>query len=566
MTFIQKPSFAGLAAGLPATPDEKFRQAVALYQQGNLVPAEKLLKQAGKKAPGNPQILHYLGLVALARGKLHDADKSLRRALAIQPDMPEVLCNRSIVLRQMDRLDEAQSCCDRALALRPDDPSTLNNRGEVFRQMGHLSEAIADYDRAIALKPDFASVWNNRGLALYAAGRTDEAVASLDEALKIVPGDAHALANRAIVLRRLNRFEDALSDYNRAIEAAPNHIEAIRSRGTIFKDLRRFDEAFADFERALALRPDDETSLYNRGLCRLLTDDFAQGWPDYENRPALREFNAVRRFRQPQWRGTQTLADRTVLLYAEQGLGDTIQFCRYAEKVAERGAKVVLEVQPALRSLMTDLPGVTDVIVRGDPLPRFDFHCPLLSLPLAFDTRPDTIPARRSYLAADPERLALWSSRLGPADRRRIGLVWSGNPEHGNDHNRSIPLTMFNELLKTGADCISLQKETRPEDAALLAETTNLHHFGPDLADFQDTAALVSLMDVVVSVDTSVAHLAAALGRPTWILLPWTPDWRWLLNRDDSPWYPTVRLFRQPERDAWQPALAAVRRELEALP
>jgi hypothetical protein len=322
--------------------------------------------------------------------------------------------------------------------------------------------------------------------------------------------------------------------------------------------LRRFDEALSCYERAAGMRPDFAEAHFHEGCCRLLTGDFQRGWQKYEWRWLLADQRAEarRNFSQPLWTGVQDIAGKTLLLHAEQGFGDTIQFCRYLPLVVERGAKVILEVQPALAALMRTLPCPMQVIVKGEALPAFDLHCPLLSLPRAFGTELTTIPPTIPYLCASAAAATNWRSRLDAMRRPRVGLAWSGSPTHKNDHNRSLALEpLLSALDGIEATTISLQREVRTADAAILLERSNLVRLGEELKDFSDTAALISNLDLVVSVDTAVAHLAGALAKPVWVLLSYNPDWRWLLDRDDSPWYPTARLFRQDESRAWDGVL-----------
>jgi hypothetical protein len=297
----------------------------------------------------------------------------------------------------------------------------------------------------------------------------------------------------------------------------------------------------------------------------LLVGDFGRGWEQYEARWDTTQLAAMKRnFPQPRWRGSHDLAGKTILLHAEQGLGDTIQFCRYVPDVAERGGRVVLEVQRPLHALMRTLAGAAEVISRGDPLPAFDLHCPLLSLPLAFGTTLKTVPSATPYLRASSSAAADWDARLGEKRRPRIGLAWSGS--YGNDPSRSIGLAPLLSLLEIDATFVSLQKDVRAADAGVLRGRRDLIHFGDALTNFSDTAALVSTLDLVISVDTSVAHLAGALGKPVWVLLPFVPDWRWLLDRETSPWYPTARLFREDGTRTWDTAIARVQHAAVKLP
>ncbi len=342
----------------------------------------------------------------------------------------------------------------------------------------------------------------------------------------------------------------------RRSRSSPNSVDTFYNRGNVLKELNRPDDALASYGKAIALQPDHAEAHWNESLLRLLSGDFARGWSKYEWRWRSRALAfRHRNFLQPLWLGADPIQGKTILLHGEQGLGDTIQFCRYAPLVAARGAQVILEVDESLRELVTGLAGVSRCVAKGDSLPEFDLHCPLLSLPLAFGTRLETIPATTPYLRAPARAVASWEARLAETNRPRIGMVWSGDARHKEDRNRSIGLRTLLPLLGVPATFVSLQRDVRAVDAQLLHERDDMLHFGGDLRSFSDTAALISHLDLVITVDTSVAHLAGALHRPVWILLPFIPDWRWLLDREDSPWYPTARLFRQAASREWQGAV-----------
>jgi tetratricopeptide (TPR) repeat protein len=364
------------------------------------------------------------------------------------------------------------------------------------------------------------------------------------------------LVNRSNALRELGRLAEALAGYERAIALQPAYADAHHHRGVLLLDLQRLPEAVAAFDTALSLRPGFAEAGRAKSMALLLTGDFERGLPLYEWRARLAPEAAQGH---APWLGETPIEGRTVLVWAEQGLGDTLQFCRYVPLLAERAARVVLQAQAPLLPLLKGLAGVDAVIPLGEAPPPFDDHVPLMSLPLAFGTRLGSIPAPPAYLAADPAKTDAWSQRLGQRARPRIGLVWSGNPDHRNDRHRSLPLARLLAALPAEFDYVSLQKEVRPGDQATLDVHPELRHFGGDLRDFSDTAALVSLMDVVVSVDTSLAHLAGALGKDTRLLLSRIgQDWRWLTGRADTPWYPTLRLYRQGADGSWDRPLGDV--------
>jgi hypothetical protein len=349
----------------------------------------------------------------------------------------------------------------------------------------------------------------------------------------------------------------------------PDHVAALTTRGNALRALGRLDEALADYDRALAILPHNVGAHFNRALCRLQLGDFEQGWLEYEWRWHKETHNKHPHiFAHPLWLGREPVAGKTVLLHAEQGLGDALQFCRFAPLVSRLGANVMLAVAPVLHGLLTSLPGVSLIVSKSDTTPRFDLQCPLLSLPLALGTRLETIPADIPYLAAPAPHRRKWQARLGPRSGPRIGLAWSGNPEHGNDANRSMTLDQAaglipEALIRAGLTLHCLQRDMRPRDIPALAMLPQIIFYGADLAEMSDTAALIAELDLVISVDTAVLHLAGALGVPVWGLLPLACDWRWLTAREDTPWYPTMRLFRQPALGAWETVIARVRGELE---
>lgn len=493
-------------------------------------------------------------------GRLAEAEPLYRAVLDAAPQQFDALHLLGVLQHQQDRSAEAADLIAAALRERPDDPVALTNRSAALNALARFDEAIADCDRALAGKPDHAEAHNNRALALRGLGRVQEALAACERALRLKPGYADAYNNRGLALQALRRVEAALGSYDTALQLDPRHFDALNNRGIALFEQNRLDEALACFDRALAIRPNHAHAHWNRAQVLLLTGDFARGWPEHEWRLASNP-GLQRTLGRPLWLGDASPAGKTILLHAEQGLGDTIQFCRYAPMVAARGARTILEVQKPLVELMRTLAGPASVIARGDALPDFDLHCPLLSLPLAFRTELGTIPAQTPYLRAPS--CVDWEERLG-AKRPRIGLVWSGNPGHKRDRDRSIPLYALLPLLDADATFVSLQKDVRAADAAVLKETAVID-VASELTTFADTAALVSALDLVIAVDTSVAHLTGALGKPLWLLLQQVPDWRWLTDRPDSPWYPAARLFRQDATRAWGPVVARVRDALAEL-
>jgi len=500
--------------------------------------------------------------------RLKRSDKaleSLDRALVLKPDYVDALCNRGNALVDLQRLDDALVCYDQVLRINPNDALTLNNRANVLWALDRRDEAMQSYDRALTLNPNDLSILKDRGAALAQLKRSEEALACFDRALALKPDDPYFLYKRGSALSDLNRHEEALACLDRAFELAPGDADALGDRGNVLSALQRHAEAIASYDRALAIAPDSAKAHWNRGLALLRMGDFERGWKEFEWRWEVKE-PSIRLHgfdEQRLWRGEQPVEGKTILLHAEQGLGDTIQFVRYVPDVAALGAKVVVQVHPELKTLVSSIAGVDRVIGKGEPVADFDMHCPLMSLPLAFNTRLETIPAKIGYLSGSSERAASWADWLPKSATPKIGIAWAGNPHHANDRLRSIALPRLMPLLSAaGFQFVSIQKDLRDGDLEFLREHPPLIHLGDQIVDFSDTAAIMLHLDLVVTVDTAVAHLAGALGRPVWVLLDHTPDWRWMFEREDSPWYPSARLFRQQTAGDWKSVVA---RAVEAL-
>ncbi|MGH6679609.1 MAG: tetratricopeptide repeat protein, partial [Bradyrhizobium sp.] len=451
------------------------------------------------------------------------------------------------LLLEQGRRDEAGLAIDQAIKTNPRYLEAINASALLHFETGSYDAAIARFGQSLQIKPGDPGAFHLRGVAHLRLKRFDEAYADIAKALEFAPDHPEVTTNLGLALQRLERHDEAMVYFDRALALKPDLADALNHRGTSLQELHRFDAALASFETAIALKADYAEAHWNAALLRLLLGDFAKGWAGREWGRKCKAVGFVdRRFAQPHWLGEEQLKGKTILLHSDEGLGDTIQFSRYAPLAAAAGARVILEVQDLLHPLLTGIEGVARCLPKSaSRLPDFDLHCPLSSLPLAFGTTLETIPAAPA-LPPPPEALVQdWQTRLGPHEKLRVGLVWSGNPAHGNDCNRSMPLRTLSAVLDIDASFVSLQKDPRPDDAAVLRTQRGILDPTEHLTDFVQTAALISCLDLVITVDTSVAHLSGALRRPTWILLPFTPDYRWLLGRDDSPWYPTVRLFRQ---------------------
>ncbi len=547
---------------------QTIQEAVALHQQGRLREAEKLYARVLKAAPDHFDAMHLCGLAKAQAGQMGEAYRLMAGALKLNPQAGDAWMNLANVLHALKRDAEALDCLDKALALRPGDTNALENRGNALLALGRAQEALACFDAVLMRDPRRGGALIGRGSALASLGRPDQALAAFDAALAVMPGHPGALYNRGNALFDLGRYAEAIAAFDRALAAAPNHAQAWNNRGRALQALDRHADAVASFARAIEQQRDYADAHTNRALSLLTLGDLQRGFAEYEWRWQRTGMRDTRRsYGKPLWLGEYPLPRKTILLTAEQGLGDTIQFARYVPLLAKSGARVVTEVPPELKPLLENLDGVASCHARGDQLPAYDVHCPLGSLPLALKTEPATIPADIPYLRADGARIAKWRQRLDALPGKRVALAWAGNVRHANDRNRSIELKLLEPLLALeGVSFLSIQRELRGDDAAVLARHANVSHLGGELSDMADTAALLTFADLTISVDTSVVHLAGALGRPVWVLLPFAPDWRWTLNGEMSPWYPQARLFRQPVLGDWPSVVAAVCAELARLP
>ena len=451
-----------------------------------------------------------------------------------QPSQIQKLIAQGLAIHQQGKLLEAKVIYEQVLDIQPNNFSALQLMGVMYAQTNNYLQAIEFLSKAIKINPQFAPCYNNIGLAL----------------------------------QELKRLDEALASYDKAISIKPDYADAYSNRGVALQELKRLDEALASYDKAISIKPDYAEAHWNKSLALLLDGQFAQGWQEYEWRwknENISKIAGIRNFPQPLWLGTESLKDKTILLYAEQGLGDTIQFCRYVSLVSELGAKVILEVQRPLVKLLKNLEGVNQIVAKGNTLPSFDYQCPLLSLPLAFKTELNTIPSASKNITSDNEKYSKWQAKLGEKTKPRVGIVWSGSTIHKNDHNRSLTLSQLLPYLPSNIVYVCLQKELRSIDKEVLEKNSHIQFYGDALEDFTDTAALCDLMDVVISVDTSVAHLAGTLGRTTWVLLPFSPDWRWSLDGNDSPWYPTAKLCRQERIGDWNGILEKLNGDLEKI-
>jgi tetratricopeptide (TPR) repeat protein len=570
-------------AAQPTVPEFHINLALLYLELGDGPKAADAARGALAIRPNDHRALAHLGNALKMMDRAQESIEPFERAIAVKPDFLPAMRHLADSLRRLGRDAEADKWLDRALEIRADDAESLATKGEelgrrnrlpeaadIFRRLiaahpnhwagynglatsmlyqGRVDEAVPLFEKAIALAPNQAGPRNNLGHAYTLQRRADLAIASLQESLRLDPSSADAHNNLGYALVIAGRTDEAIESLQRSLKLAPDACEAWSNLGNVFAARLQTAPAMEAYNRALYFRPDHSETHWNKAMLALLIGDYPTGWLEHEWR--WKKFADQRRdFRRPLWDGGD-IAGKTILLHAEQGHGDTIQFARYCDAVARRGAAVILECQRPLFALLKNLQGAALVIARGDPLPPFDFHCPLLSVPYALGIdSPNTIPEQGAYLSPSEESREKWRQLLPPEDGPlKVGLAWAGAPKHGRDYDRTMDADLLSPLADVpGVRFISLQKSEVPrrKPAGL-----NLLDLTAHLTDFAETAALISHLDLVITVDTAVAHLAAAMGKPVWTMLSFYPDWRWLLGRDDTAWYPTMKLFRQSQAGDW---------------
>jgi tetratricopeptide (TPR) repeat protein len=504
--------------------------AVGLFDGGKLDESKEILSTILQIDSENFVAIKYVGIIAASKGSYVEAIKYL------------TLC----------------------VQLRDDDAVVCNVLSVCHFEIGNYQQALDFADRAIALRRTYHEAHNNRGNALNGLGRSEEALAAFRTSLIINPNDPVVMINIGNSLRALDRCAEALGVLDAAISIDQTIPDAHYNRGNVLQDLGRHVEAIQSYDFALALAPNAPAYHLNRCYCNLLIGELKEGWREQEWR--WLNPNAAtppRNFPMPLWMGQEDLRGKSILLHCEQGLGDCLQFVRYASVLAGRGATVLIEAYKPLVEIFQTVQGVVEIIPHGAPLPTTDYHCPLMSLPLALDEVSISESISTPYLSAPPAMIEAWRERLGSQGGVKIGLVCSGGLINKNDKNRSIPLEYIANVLPRGAEYFLIQKDLRGEDGLFLENRSDIKFVGDAIETFLDTAAICMSMDLVISVDTSVAHLSGALHRPTWILLPFDPDWRWGLKTEQTPWYPSAKLYRQPARKDWAGALKRVSEDLE---
>jgi Flp pilus assembly protein TadD len=543
----------------PRAPEYHSNLGLAFLEQGRPEPAVLACRRSIELNPRDAEAHFILANALREIGRVDEAIHAYQRALAINPNHSGAMRFLALMMKHTGRSNDALNLYGELLKQRPDWPEALVDYGEILRGRGQFAEALAAFDRAIAIQPNYAPAHNGRGLVLHDMNTPDVAAASYRRAAELDPNNPGIRANLGYALELAGEFDRAVAELERAVALRPDLVDAVGNLGNSYRDVGRWADADVQYVRGLRLQPDSARLRFNRALLLLLMGRFEEGWTEYEWRWLLFPQHK-RTFLQPRWLDAD-IAGKTVLVYAEQGFGDTIQFARYVPMVAQLGAKVILECHAELHPLLRDLPGVAQCVKRGETLPTFDFHAAMASLPLNLRTfSTDAIPHEVPYLRADDAKAQAWRERLaaGPPAKMRIGIAWAGDPTHKLDLMRSCTLPHFAALADLdGLVFYSLQKGGRAARPGDVPAGMKFVDVTEELKDFSDTAALMANLDLIISVDTSIVHLAGALGRRVFTLLPFNPDFRWLIDRADSPWYPTMELFRPPKPMDWDSVFAA---------
>jgi tetratricopeptide (TPR) repeat protein len=551
-----------------ATISETFGTALHHYQAGNLPLAEALFRQVLAIEPAHADALHILGLIGLARNQNEAAASFIRRAIEVRPDDAMLHCNLGNALQAGGRLDEAITCYQRALGLQPGMYQAHHNLGQAYQSQYELDQAMACYRRALELKPDLAETWLCLGNVGFVQRKFAEAVDCYQRTLELEPSSVQAYANLAAVFTAEGKLAEAIASCEHAISIRPDFFVAYKNLGDALLGLGRVEQAAESYHRALKLKAEYADAHIGLAELQLLQGDFVSGWREYEWRWRLRQL-APRHFRQPQWDGG-SLKGKSILIHAEQGLGDTLQFIRYLPLVKDQGATVIMEVQQPLLRLLANAQGIDWLVGEGDELPLFDVYAPLLSLPRIFGTTLESIPSRIPYLFAERVLVERWGEKLQHVSGFRVGVNWRGRPGGGAHRQRDIPIDCVASLAQVpGVRLINLQTGDLKKELAAHCDSKSVvdlgDHIDQESGAFGDTAAIMMNLNLVISSDTSIPHLGGALGVPVWLATAFVPNWRWLQNRTDCPWYPTMRLFRQRASGDWAGVFAIIRAELDQI-
>jgi tetratricopeptide (TPR) repeat protein/ADP-heptose:LPS heptosyltransferase len=547
----------------PAMYNIYYNMGNIFRDKGQLDEAILHYKKTIQLNPGFEGAYRNLGNIFQQKGLFDESIEFYQKVLQLNPNLADVYSSIGSVLTQKGKLNEAITYYQKALQLDPNYTAAYNDIGIILIENGKFEEASSFFMKAIELEPGFALAHNNLGTTLQYKGLSEKALFHYRKAIEIDPAIADAYNNIGGILKDKGQIDEAVEYFQKALQLNPAFAEAYNNIGIVLSEKGNFDEAITYYQKAIKLKPHLSNAHLNMSFIMLSYGDFNNGWKEYEwrlkiNAPYLKDFSQLL------WDGSD-ISGKTILLYTEQGYGDAIQFIRYVPLVVQRGATIIVECQKELVSLFQNVEGIEQVISIGEQLPAFDVHCPLLSLSLKFNTTIDTIPAEIPYIKVNPFSIQKWKDKLSDDNLKlKVGLVWAGSRAHKNDRNRSFSLDTFAPLAQfDNVVFYSLQKGDGSEQAKSPPDGMKFIDYTDEIHDFSDTATLIMNLDLVISVDTAVAHLAGALGKTVWTLVTFAPDWRWMLNREDSPWYPTMRLFRQPSYGNWKSVIDNVKEKLQ---
>ncbi len=568
--FIKKalPIFAGDDSRKPPSePNILIQEAMALHQGGQLQEAEVIYRDILAKEPNNPDALHLLGLIAYQVGNNEVAIELIEKAIEANPTVPDFYNNCGEAYRALGNNELSLKCYKQALEIKPDFAEAYNNMGNALNVMDRNEEATTCFEEAISIRPEFFQAYYNLGNSLQEGGNLEQAVSHYQSAISVYPSYTEAHNNIGIALLELGKHEEAITHYQEAISLNPDYSEANNNLGIALQEIGKHKEAIAHYQKAISLNPGYAEAHFNLSCLYLLLGNFEKGWEEYEWRLKLKSnIEHARSITQPQWDG-RPLNGKTILIHAEQGLGDTIQFIRYIPMIAKAGGNIVVECDAKLSHLFSGYEDITRFIGSGDALPDFDTHASLLSLPNIFKTNLNSTPTDINYIYINDNLVESWKNKLSPLKKQKIGICWQGSVDNRKDHSRSIPLKYFSDILNIPEiSFVSLQKGYGQDQILSENYTDKIADFSSEMdthKKFVDTCAIIENLDLVIGVDTATIHLAGAMGKPVWVLLPYSPDWRWMLNTNDTSWYPTMRLFRQQEPGNWAAVMDEVRIELE---
>jgi len=544
-----------------------FNLANTYYALRKLNEADLNYQMAAGRDSSDDRIFNNWGTVLRDKGALEEAVSCFQKAIQLNPDNANAYHNLGNVLTDLGRIEGAIRCYQKSVEINPSNKVHYKSLGNALREKGELEEALNILSLALDRFPEDPEIHYSLGAALKAKGQLDEAAKCYRKAIQLNPDLSETYYNLGNVFKEQGQFEAAKEQFQKALQLDPRFAEAYNNLGATFKETGKINDALLMYRKALEIKPDFAEARWNMGLTCLLSGNFIEGWEGYEWRWEKPDYKKYQRsFSKPLWNG-EDISGFCILLHAEQGYGDTLQVIRYVPLVAARNVRVFVECPRDLKNLISGIDGISRVVARGEPLPEFDFHCPLMTLPKIFGTTLETIPQTIPYLGVDMDLVKTWQTRIkSEVMKFKVGLAWSGNPEHQNDRNRSCALEILSPLAQVkNVQFFSLQKGRGSQEAKRPVQGLGMIDLTDQIQDFSDTAALIENLDLVVSVDTAVAHLAGTMGKRVWTLLPYSPDWRWLLGREDSPWYPTMHLYRQPRPGDWTAVIQRATADLEGL-